>query len=38
MRVPVIWIDRRGEGVPKGGRKPTAVVKNLREAGKKLGA
>ena len=37
MRVPVIWINRRGEKLESGQKKPTAEVKNLREATKKLG-
>jgi 2-haloacid dehalogenase len=37
MNVPVIWVNRRGEKL--GDRKPpTAETKNLREAGKLLGA
>jgi 2-haloacid dehalogenase/putative hydrolase of the HAD superfamily len=35
--VPVIWVNRHGEKL-EGRRKPTAEVKNLREAAKKLGA
>jgi 2-haloacid dehalogenase/putative hydrolase of the HAD superfamily len=37
MNVPVIWVNRHGEKL-EGRRKPTAEVKNLREAAKKLGA
>jgi len=36
MRVPVIWINRRGEKLESGAKKPTAEVKNLRDAAKKL--
>ncbi len=37
MRVPVIWINRRGEKLESGQKKPTVEVKNLRDAAKKLG-
>lgn len=37
MRVPVIWINRHGEKLERGKRKPTAEVKSLRDAAKKLG-
>ncbi len=37
MRVPVIWINRRGEKVERGAKKPTTEVKNFRDAAKKLG-
>jgi 2-haloacid dehalogenase len=37
MNVPVIWVNRHGEKL-EGRRKPTAEVKNLRDAAKKLGA
>jgi 2-haloacid dehalogenase/putative hydrolase of the HAD superfamily len=37
MRVPVIWINRRGEKLESGSKKPTVEVKNLRDAAKKLG-
>jgi 2-haloacid dehalogenase/putative hydrolase of the HAD superfamily len=37
MRVPVIWINRRGQKLDSSQRKPTAEVKNLRDAAKKLG-
>ena len=37
MRVPVIWINRRGEKLESGAKKPTVEVKNLRDAAKKLG-
>jgi 2-haloacid dehalogenase len=37
MRVPVIWINRRGQKLESGQKKPTAEVKNLRDAAKKLG-
>jgi 2-haloacid dehalogenase len=36
MNVPVIWVNRHGDKVE--GKKPDAVVKNLREAAAKLGA
>jgi 2-haloacid dehalogenase len=37
MRVPVIWVNRRGEKVEKGAKKPTTEVTNFRDAAKKLG-
>jgi len=37
MNVPVIWINRRGEKLD-GRKKPTAEVRNLRDAAAKLGA
>ena len=37
MRVPVIWINRRGEKLDSGAKKPTVEDKNLRDAAKKLG-
>jgi 2-haloacid dehalogenase len=38
QRVPVIWVNRAGEELEAGQRKPTAEVKTFREAGKLLGA
>jgi 2-haloacid dehalogenase len=38
MRVPVVWVNRRGQKLEQGQRKPTEEVKNLREAAKLLGA
>jgi 2-haloacid dehalogenase len=38
MRVPVIWVNRRGEKLEQSQKKPTEEVKNLREAAKLLGA
>ena len=37
LKVPTIWVNRRKEEVPAGGKKPTAEVKNLLEAAKLLG-
>jgi 2-haloacid dehalogenase len=37
MNVPVIWVNRHGEKLD-GRKAPSATVKNLREAAKKLGA
>ena len=37
MRVPVIWINRRGAKLDSSQKKPTTEVKNLRDAAKKLG-
>ena len=38
LKVPVIWVNRHGEKLEQGQRKPTEEVKNLREAAKLLGA
>jgi 2-haloacid dehalogenase len=38
QRVPVIWVNRSGEQLESGQKKPTAEVKTFREAGKLLGA
>ena len=37
-RVPVIWVNRRGEKLESNQKKPTETVKNLREAAKLLKA
>ena len=37
-RVPVIWVNRHGDKLEQGQKKPTEEVKNLREAAKLLGA
>jgi len=37
LKVPTIWVNRRKEEIPPGGKKPTAEVKNLLEAAKLLG-
>jgi 2-haloacid dehalogenase len=37
MKVPVIWVNRRGRKLEQNQKKPTEEVKNLREAGKLLG-
>lgn len=37
MNVPVIWVNRRGEKL-EGRKAPSAEVKTLRDAAKKLGA
>jgi 2-haloacid dehalogenase len=37
-RVPVIWVNRHGEKLESGQKKPTETVKNLREAAKLLKA
>jgi 2-haloacid dehalogenase len=36
-KVPVIWVNRHGQKLEQGQRKPTEEVKNLREAAKLLG-
>jgi 2-haloacid dehalogenase len=38
QRVPVIWVNRSGEKLEQGQKKPTAEAKTFREAGKLLGA
>ncbi|HYP48901.1 MAG TPA: HAD-IA family hydrolase [Thermoleophilaceae bacterium] len=38
MKVPVIWVNRTGEQIEAGKKKPDAEVKTFREAGKLLGA
>jgi 2-haloacid dehalogenase len=38
MKVPVIWVNRRGRKLEQSQKQPTEEVKNLREAGKLLGA
>jgi 2-haloacid dehalogenase len=38
QKVPVIWVNRNGEELEAGQKKPTAEVKNLTEAAKLLGA
>jgi 2-haloacid dehalogenase len=38
QRVPVIWVNRSGEKLEPGQKKPTAEVKTFREAGKLLKA
>jgi 2-haloacid dehalogenase len=37
LKVPVIWVNRSGEPVPSGGRKPDAEVRTLTEAAQLLG-
>src|SRR3954471_9865798 len=37
LKVPTIWVNRRKEEVPAGGKKPTVEVKTLLEAAKALG-
>jgi len=36
-KVPVIWVNRRGEELDPGQKKPTEEVRNLKEAAKLLG-
>ena len=38
LKVPVIWVNRKGESLEQGAKRPTEEVKNLREAAKLLGA
>jgi len=38
QKVPVIWVNRSGEQLEPGQKKPTEEVKTFREAGKLLGA
>ena len=37
LKVPVIWVNRHGEKLESGQKKPTEEVKTLREAAKLLG-
>jgi 2-haloacid dehalogenase len=37
-RIPVIWVNRRGEKLDSGQKKPTEEVKTFRDAGKLLKA
>jgi 2-haloacid dehalogenase len=37
QKVPVIWVNRRGEELEAGQKKPTEEVKTLRDAAKLLG-
>jgi 2-haloacid dehalogenase len=37
QKVPVVWVNRSGEELEAGQKKPTAEVKNLTEAAKLLG-
>jgi 2-haloacid dehalogenase len=37
-KIPVIWVNRSGEQLDPGAKKPTAEVKNLLEAARLLGA
>ena len=37
QKVPVIWVNRHGEELEAGQKKPTAEVKDLTEAAKLLG-
>jgi 2-haloacid dehalogenase len=37
LKVPVVWVNRKGETLEANQKKPTAEVKNLREAAKLLG-
>ena len=36
-KVPVVWVNRNGQELESSQKKPTAEVKNLREAAKLLG-
>ena len=38
LKIPVIWVNRTGEQLDAGAKKPTAEVKNLLEAARLLGA
>src|SRR5881227_1995289 len=38
MRVPVIWVNRKGQQLESGQKKPTEEVKTFRDAAKLLGA
>ena len=38
LKIPVIWVNRNGEQLDAGAKKPTAEVKSLLEAARLLGA
>jgi 2-haloacid dehalogenase len=38
LKIPVIWVNRTGEQLDPGAKKPTAEVKSLLEAARLLGA
>ena len=38
QKIPVIWVNRHGEGLESGQKKPTAEVKSFRDAAKLLKA
>jgi 2-haloacid dehalogenase len=38
QKIPVIWVNRHGEELETGARKPDAEVKTFRDAGKLLKA
>jgi 2-haloacid dehalogenase len=38
LRIPVIWVNRTGEELEPGAKKPTVEVKSLLEAARLLGA
>jgi len=38
LKIPVIWVNRNGEQLEPGAKKPTAEVKSLLEAARLLGA
>ena len=38
LKIPVIWVNRSGETLDAGAKKPTAEVKSLLEAARLLGA
>ena len=38
LKIPVIWVNRTGETLDAGAKKPTAEVKSLLEAARLLGA
>jgi 2-haloacid dehalogenase/putative hydrolase of the HAD superfamily len=37
LKIPVVWVNRTGEELPAGAKKPTAEVTSLAEAAKLLG-
>jgi 2-haloacid dehalogenase/putative hydrolase of the HAD superfamily len=37
LKIPVIWVNRHGESLESGQKKPTEEVKTLRDAAKLLG-
>jgi 2-haloacid dehalogenase/putative hydrolase of the HAD superfamily len=37
LKVPVIWVNRKGEELEAGAKRPTEEVKNVKEALELLG-
>ena len=37
LKIPVLWVNRKGRELAPGEKKPTEEVKTLRDAAKRLG-